>query len=214
MALRSSGDGKTIVGQTEPRSLHQSTVLKESLGSVSVDIQPPSFFQVHRTASSELQQAVASQTLPGPVLDLYSGVGAISLRVATAGHIVHGVDNVSASIERANAAAKDAELGATATFEAAQCKTAVKDLAASGKQFPSVILNPPRRGCDSDVLDGLMSLGAERVLYVSCNPKSLARDAARLHEQGYRLRAATPYDLFPHSEHVETLAIFEQVPTG
>lgn len=210
VSLGASGEGNTIVGEADATLLAGTALFQELIGEASVDIRPPSFFQVHRDAATTLQQRVVSLVLPGPALDLYSGVGAIALRIAAKGQVVHGVDSVAASVDRAIAGAEQAGLSDHATFDTADCKSAVISLAENEKTFSTVILNPPRRGCDPEVLLNVQRLGAQRLLYISCNPKSLARDAALLRDQGFMLREATPHDLFPHSEHVETIAIFDK----
>ncbi|MFZ8913020.1 MAG: methyltransferase domain-containing protein, partial [Pseudomonadales bacterium] len=139
------------------------------------------------------------------VLDLFCGLGNFTLPLARLGADVQGFEGSEALVARAKANAERNGLGAV--------RFAVADLysdAFAARHLPkaeAVLLDPPRSGAEA-LCEDLASTGARRVVYVSCNPKTLARDAAALQRQGYRLEASGIMDMFPHTTHVESMALF------
>ena len=178
--------------------------------------EPLDFTQVN----SEINQKMVTQALgllaPTPgmkVLDLFCGLGNFTLPLARLGADVRGFEGSEALVARAKANADRNGLGAV--------PFAVADLysdAFAARHLPkaeAVLLDPPRSGAEA-LCEDLASTGARRVVYVSCNPKTLARDAAALQRQGYRLEASGIMDMFPHTNHVESMALFIQAapPSG
>ncbi|SFQ06060.1 23S rRNA (uracil1939-C5)-methyltransferase [Geopseudomonas sagittaria] len=141
------------------------------------------------------------------VLDLFCGLGNFALPLAQRAAEVVGVEGVQAMVERAaaNAAANGLE---NAHFFRADLSQPLAEARWAEGGFAAVLLDPPRDGAAA-VVGQLRSLGARRVLYVSCNPVTLARDAALLAQQGYRLKRAGILDMFPQTAHVEAMALFE-----
>ena len=165
-----------------------------------------SFFQGNRFVLPQLVVAVADAAPDGgEILDLYAGVGLFSVALAAMGRMevtaVEG-DRASGSDLRENARAHDPRL----TVRIAR----VEDYVASRKGKPpaTLIVDPPRTGLSKDAAEAIVRLGAPRVVYVSCDPPTLARDARRLLDAGYRLDSLRAFDLFPNTPHVETLAVF------
>jgi 23S rRNA (uracil1939-C5)-methyltransferase len=143
------------------------------------------------------------------VLDLYSGLGNFSLPLARVAKQVVGVEGDPGLVERARGNARDNGLG-NASFHVADLATDCSGLPWAGRRYDAVLLDPPRAGAEQ-VLGVIAASGAPRVLYVSCNPRTLARDAGRLvHEHGFRLAAAGMMDMFPHTIHSEAMALFER----
>jgi 23S rRNA (uracil1939-C5)-methyltransferase len=140
------------------------------------------------------------------VLDLYCGIGNLSLPLAEAGAKVVGVDSNPSSIRcaRKNAARLGVE---NLSFQTGKAEETVAALAGKGKGFGLVVMNPPRSGARETVRE-LRSLSAPRVVMVSCDPATFARDTALLGEAGYRLEKLRALDLFPQTFHVETVALF------
>lgn len=206
--LGPSGSGNTLVGDRSPVPIGEAQPLEEELDGLIFEVSPHSFFQVNRDAAGALHREVVERSVGERILDLYCGVGAISLRLAKGGAKVVGVESNRHAVYAAQRAATRNALEGHTRFEAGDASTLVKAMRGSGEAFDTVVLNPPRRGCDAEVLEGITALSPQRIVYVSCNPKTLARDTAGLFKLGWRCESIVPYDLFPHSEHVEALAVF------
>lgn len=144
------------------------------------------------------------------VLELYAGSGALSLRLAAHGYAVTLVEAFAPAVRMADRAATEQRLPLTALV--ADTAAALADFARQGARFDSVIVNPPRRGVAPEVRRLLGKLAPARIVYISCNPETLARDAAHLTATGHALTTATPFDMIPQSDAVETLAVFEPAP--
>jgi 23S rRNA (uracil1939-C5)-methyltransferase len=165
------------------------------------------FFQGNRYLLGRLAAAVAAAVPPGgDVVDLYAGVGLLSLAAASRGARVIAVegDRVAAADLAANAAANG---GAVGTFH--QSVEAFLGARAPVAGGPALIVDPPRTGLSREALASVVRLRPPRVVYVSCDPATLARDARRLVDGGLRLARAEAFDLFPNTPHVETLAVFD-----
>lgn len=173
---------------------------------------PGDFVQVN----AAVNEAMVVQALdwlsvqPGErVLDLFCGLGNFALPLACEGAQVVAVEGVAAMVERAADNARRHGLEGTHFFRADLSKPLAEAAWARGG-FDAILLDPPRDGA-LEVVRGISALGAGRVLYVSCNPTTLARDAAELATQGYRLRRAGILDMFPQTAHVEAMALFEKM---
>lgn len=178
-----------------------------------LDWQPGDFVQVN----AEVNQAMIAQALDwlAPqgderVLDLFCGLGNFALPLARLARQVVAVEGVAGMLERAARNARNNGLGNLHFHQADLSKPLAGDWAAGG--FAAVLLDPPRDGA-FEVVRQIATLGAQRLLYVSCNPATLARDAAELARQGYRLKRAGILDMFPQTAHVEAMALFEKHQT-
>jgi 23S rRNA (uracil1939-C5)-methyltransferase len=167
------------------------------------------FFQVNPSQMPVLAEAVlacAGRLQGVEVWDLCCGVGFFSLELARAGAVVSG-------LEIHEDALTDAKFNARANgFDNIRflCHDVLKPFAVEGMRAPhTMVLDPPRKGFSREALRALAALAPRRMIYVSCNPVSLGRDAAWLQEFGYLLKQAQPLDMFPHTYHVETVALFE-----
>lgn len=167
--------------------------------------QPASFFQANRFLLSDLVITVLDATPPGhSVLDLYAGVGLFSVALAATGH------------ERITAVEGDRDSGADLKQNAAAYPAAIRaivgrvedHLAGHRGIADTVIVDPPRSGISREVMEGIARHGAGRIVYVSCDPPTMARDARRLLDGGYRLDSLRGFDLFPNTPHVESVAVF------
>ena len=137
-------------------------------------------------------------------MDVYCGAGTISMVISKHASHVTGIENVPSAVEdaRRNAAMN----GVTnADFICADAAAALPELIAKGARPGVIVLDPPRKGCDKAVLDAVAASGAERIVYVSCDPATLARDVSILTQSGYSLQSAQPVDMFPQTAHVETV---------
>ncbi len=170
-------------------------------------ISPRSFYQVNHDQTEKLYALVAEAadvTETDTVLDLYCGIGTIGIcAAARAGKLV-GVEIVSDAVENAK---QNAALNGLRNTEyyCADAKNGARLLADKGYHFTTVIVDPPRKGCDEATVAALGQLAPEKIVYVSCDPATLARDIARLSPLGYHLASATPVDMFPRTGHVETV---------
>ncbi len=182
--------------------------IREKIGGLIFQISANSFFQTNTVQAERLFELVldaAELTGQETVVDLYSGTGAISLLLAQRCRLVFG-------IEVAQAAVDDAALNAAAngitncTFLAGEVRFVLPALIAKGVSAELVVADPPRAGFHPKALQALMRLGPSRIVYVSCNPSTLARDARELVSGGYRLRWVQPVDMFPHTPHIEAVA--------
>ena len=139
------------------------------------------------------------------LLELYSGAGNFTLSLAKRAQQVVAVESYRQSIDSGKRSAQLNDI-ANLRWICAHVPAAVKQLAKQRERFSKIILDPPRAGAKG-IDRSLAALGAEKILYVSCNPTTLARDLAALAPHGYKLRSVQPIDLFPHTFHVETLAV-------
>jgi 23S rRNA (uracil1939-C5)-methyltransferase len=173
--------------------------------------QPESFFQANRYLLPSLVMSVVD-LVPGDghVLDLYAGVGLFSLTLAATGR-----ENVIA-VEGDRASGTDLERNAIAFASAVTvAHDSVESYLATTRTRPAtVILDPPRTGVSADATSALVRLAAPRIVYVSCDPATMARDARRLLDSGYRLETLTAFDLFPNTAHVESLGLFVKCVDG
>ena len=173
--------------------------------------EPSDFTQVNATINQNMIQrtmGLLEVCAKDRVLDLFCGLGNFSLPLAKRVNEVVGVEGDAALVKHAQNNAKINQLD-NATFEQADLtKTALKDYSWASGGFNKILLDPPRSGA-FEVLSQLADLGAERIVYVSCNPATLARDAGELvHKHGYTLVSAGIMDMFPHTSHVESIALF------
>ena len=167
-----------------------------------------SFTQVNLRQNQALVDLAIALAAPAPgeeVLDLCCGLGNLALPAAARGCRMTGVDLDAGAIAQARDNTR--RLGLPATFIAEDAAAAVRELAGAGRRFPLVLLNPPRTGA-REAVAVIPALSPERIVVVSCDPATLARDAAALAASGYSLRTVRPIDLFPQTAHVETIALF------
>jgi 23S rRNA (uracil1939-C5)-methyltransferase len=187
--------------------------IREEIGGLQFQISPNSFFQTNTMQAERLFALVLESTgLAGDetVIDLYSGTGAISLLLAKRCRRVYGIEIAQAAVDDAarNAAANGID---NCTFLAGEVRFALPTLMASGVKADVVVADPPRAGFHPKALHALVRLAPARIVYVSCNPGTLARDVAELVRGGYRLQWVQPVDMFPHTPHIEVVARLERV---
>ncbi len=197
----------------EVRVLAGEPVIRERLLGETYGIGPNTFFQTNTRGAEALFREALDRGGFGPeetVWDLYCGVGALSLPAARRARRVVGMELVAESVE---AARRNAERNGVENVEflAGDIRALLADPTLGAAFRPdAVILDPPRDGIHADVAAALLALAPERIVYVSCNPATLARDLAALVPGGYRPGAVLPVDLFPHTAHVECVATLER----
>ena len=204
-------DTNVILGDAY-RTLWGRDWLEEELCGLTFRLSVPSFFQINRDQTERLYQLAlefAGLTGEETVLDLYCGIGTISLCLARrAGHVI-GAEVVPQAIEDARANAL--RNGVTnAEFFCGDAGEVAARLAGQGVRPQVICVDPPRKGLAPEVPAVLSSMAPDRIVYVSCDPATLARDVKRLEELGYRAVQAQPVDLFPRTAHVETVLRMER----
>ena len=198
--------GNAVLGD-EFITLYGPGYIEDTLCGLVFRLSPRSFYQVNHDQAERLYNAAISQaeiTKNDTVLDLYCGVGTITLAMASAAGKVIGVEVIPQAVEDAkdNAVRNGIE---NAEFFCGDAGQAALDLEAKGIKADVVVVDPPRKGLNADTIEALHRFSPRRIVYVSCDPATLARDVALLKERGYTLKSAQAADLFPRCSHVESI---------
>ncbi|MBB6734023.1 23S rRNA (uracil(1939)-C(5))-methyltransferase RlmD [Cohnella zeiphila] len=200
--------GPVVFGD-ETRVLWGRDVIYDEIGGIRFAISARSFFQVNPTQTERLYRAAldyAALTGDETVFDAYCGIGTITLFLAQHARRVYGVEIVPEAIEDAR---RNATINGIANTEFAV--GAAEDILprwqAEGLSPDVIVVDPPRKGCDPRLLDTMLQLRPERIVYVSCNPSTLARDLRVLEDGGYRTVEVQGVDMFPHTTHVECCSL-------
>ncbi len=193
---------------TEEHLLAGRDHINESLGGLTFRVSANSFFQTNTEQAERLFAIVESACdLEGheTVIDLYSGTGTISLLLARRCRRVYGIEVAATAVEDAvrNARANGIE---NCTFLAGEVRYHLPELIRQGVTAEVVVADPPRAGFHPKALRALVALAPARIVYVSCNPATLARDVGELAQASYRLEWVQPVDMFPHTPHIEAIA--------
>jgi len=181
--------------------------ITDSIGDLLYEISPTSFFQVNPVQTEKLFNIAydyAELTGEETVFDIYCGIGSISLFMAKNAKKVIGVESVSAAINDAKENAKRNGLE-NCEFHTGLAEQVIPELYEQGYKADVVVVDPPRKGCDPIVLDTIVQMNPERIVYVSCKPSTLARDLRILEDNGYKTTKVQPVDMFPMTGHVETV---------
>ena len=182
--------------------------IREVLGDVTFQVSAGSFFQTNTAQAERLFAIVLDAAALGEAdtaIDLYSGTGAISLLLARRCRWVYGIELAAAAVADANRNAAANGI-VNCTFVEGEVRFVLPSLIARGVRADVVVADPPRAGFHPKALRALVALGAGRIVYVSCNPGTLARDLGELARAGYRLEWVQPVDMFPHTPHIEVVA--------
>ena len=210
--LNVNAKNTNVILGSETHTLYGQGYIEDTLCGVPVQLGPLSFYQVNTLAAEQLYGIAAEYaqlTSDDLLLDLYCGMGTIGLSMADHCRELVGVEIVPEAIEsaKANAARMGAAVSAKSRFFCADAGQAAAQLAAEGLHPDVVMLDPPRKGCDEATLSAVVRMAPRRVVYVSCNPATAARDAAWLEQNGYHAEKVQPVDLFPRTKHVETVVL-------
>ena len=199
--------GNVIWGENY-RTLAGRDTLLEKIGALTLAYPPGVFSQANPATARNLYDSVAEMAaLTGrdTALDLYCGVGPISLTLANHARLVWGVDDSLTSIDTAKQNARRNGVGNCRFYHGDVAQKAVEAKKSLGR-IDCVVVNPPRKGVQPKALSALIGLEARRLVYVSCEPTSLARDLDQLVQQGYRVSGLRCFDMFPQTDQVETVA--------
>ena len=206
--LNVNAKNTNVILGSENHILYGPGYIEDTLCGVPVRLGPLSFYQVNTLAAERLYGVAAQYAQLTPddtLLDLYCGMGTIGLSMAEQCRELIGVEIVPEAIEsaKANAARMGEAVAAKSRFFCADAGQAATQLAAEGLHPDIVMLDPPRKGCDEATLSAVVRMAPRRVVYVSCNPATAARDAAGLEQNEYHVEKVQPVDLFPRTKHVE-----------
>ncbi len=198
--------GNTVLGE-EFITLYGPGYIEDTLCGLKFRLSARSFYQVNHHQAQRLYEAAIAQaeiTKEDLVLDLYCGVGTITLAMAKAAGKVIGVEVVEQAVEDARENARRNGIG-NAEFFCGDAGKAALELENQGIRPDVVVVDPPRKGLNADTIQALHKMSPRRIVYVSCDPATLARDVALLKERGYVLKNAQAADLFPRCSHIESI---------
>lgn len=183
--------------------------ITDKIGQFTFKISPTSFYQVNPVQTGVMYKKVleyAGLTGKETVYDLYCGIGTISLFLSKKAKKVYGIESVESAVKDAIENAKINSVK-NAEFICGEVEKIMPELVAKGKKASVVVLDPPRKGCERVLIDTVIAMAPKRVVYVSCNPATLARDLRIFADNGYDIVEVQPVDMFPHTYHVEAVTL-------
>lgn len=209
LIVNSNRERTNVILGRKNRTVWGQDAITDTLCGLQFRISPHAFYQVNRDQAQRLYQTAAqyaSLTQGETLLDLYCGTGTIGLSMADRAKSLIGVEIVDAAVQDARENAARNGIG-NAEFLCMDAAPAAQKLAAENRRPDVIILDPPRKGCSPSVLESVVQMSPSRVVYVSCDPATLARDLKVLAQSGYQPQELTPVDMFPRTAHVETAAL-------
>lgn len=211
VVLNINRDRTNVILGEEEQVLFGRAEIKDTMCGVNVEISPKSFYQVNTPAAEALYRQAAEFAQPEGklLLDLYCGAGTIGLSMAGKARRLIGAEIVPQAVENAR---ENAERNSVknAEFICADAGQAAQQLERSGERPDVIILDPPRKGCSEDTLTACAGMQPERIVMISCNAATAARDCKRLAELGYTAAMVRPFDLFPRTSHVECVVLINR----
>ena len=187
--------------------------ISDYIGEFKFNISPLSFFQVNPVQTEVLySKALEYANLTGneTVFDAYCGTGTITLFLSKKAKKVYGVEIIPQAIDNANVNAKENNIS-NAKFFVGKSEKIIPDLINKGIKADVIVVDPPRKGCDISLLNAISKVAPKRIVYVSCDPSTLARDLKILDENGYKAIEVQPVDMFPQTAHIENVALISKV---
>lgn len=205
-------DSKKFLLGRESYVLYGNSYITDYIEDLSFKISPETFFQINPEITEKMYAKVLEYCdLKGDevVYDIYSGIGTISLFLSRNAEKVIGIEVVEKSVLNAmeNAEANNIQ---NAEFEFGKAEVLLPKHSNSGKKADIIVVDPPRKGCEKEVLEAMMDMNPEKIVYVSCNPATLARDLNILSDK-YRVEKVQPFDMFPWTNHVETVVKLSKI---
>ncbi len=191
------------------RVIYGSGTIEDEICGIRIRISPHAFYQVNRDTAEKMYELASEYAhLNGTetLLDLYCGTGTIGLTMAKKVKRLIGVEVIEQAVEDAKENARRNRID-HAEFLCADAGKAAQHFVSSGIHPDVIVVDPPRKGCDENTLDAIAKMAPERVVYISCNSATLARDVEILTRNGYRFVKGRPVDLFPRTTHVECVAL-------
>ena len=212
VVLNINQENNNVITGLECITLYGKDTIQDTLCDVKFELSPLSFYQVNRQAAEKLYRLAAEMAdFKGDELlvDLYCGAGTIGLSMASQVRELIGVEIIPDAVKNAKVNAERCGVK-NARFICADAKKAAAELAAENLHPDVIVVDPPRKGCDIEVLQAIATMAPEKLVMISCNSASLARDCKELEQLGYHLVKAAPVDLFPRTTHVECVALVEK----
>ena len=208
VVFNSNRENTNVVLGSKNRTAYGSECITDELCGRTFKISPHSFYQVNRDQAEKLYTITADYAgLKGDevLLDLYCGTGTIGLTMADRCRELVGVEIVEDAVlnARENARLNNIE---NARFICGDAAFAADKLKKEGVSPDVVIIDPPRKGCDAELIETIVSMSPDKIVYVSCDPETLARDLRKFSDNNYSIKELTPVDLFSRTPHVETVA--------
>lgn len=212
IVLNINKDKTNVVLGKKCITVYGNNCITDELCGLRFNISPLSFYQVNRDQTEKLYGIAAEYAnLSGKefLIDLYCGTGTIGLSMAHKAKRVLGIEIIPQAIENAKENAKNNNIE-NAEFICSDASGAAEKLSKDNVEPDVVIVDPPRKGCDGIVIDSVCKMSPKRVVYVSCDPETLARDLAIFEEKGFKVKEVTPVDMFPRTQHVETVVLMSK----
>ena len=197
------------IDQGVPQLHYGDTNLPETIFDLEYQVSPLAFFQVNHQQTEKMMEIIKKFAQIGSadtVLDAFCGTGSIALALAGSAHRVVGVESFKAAIKDAKRNAFNNNI-TNCKFIKGACEDIISGL---DEQFDVVILDPPRTGCKPALIEAIVQISPQRVVYVSCNPATLARDLKIFVQAGYQVQTVQPIDMFPQTGHVETVVLMSR----
>jgi len=193
--------------------LYGCETIQDKIGDIVIKISPESFFQVNTKQAEVLYEKVLEFAKLGEndfVLDVYCGAGSIGLFLANKCREILGIETVAKAIKDAEENALNNNIS-NAQFICAKAEDKLIELSNKGIKADVVVLDPPRVGCEGSALEAITYIKPKRIVYVSCDPETLARDVKVIMEKGYEISEIQPVDMFPRTAHVETVCLLSKL---
>lgn len=206
-------DTDTPIWMTDKeRVIYGSEHITDILCGCTFSISARSFYQINPVQTAKLySKAIELAELSGKetVLDAYSGIGTVGIISAKRAGYVHCTETNKAAVKDA---IRNARLSGVSNikFFISDSVAFLRDASSRGENYDAVFIDPPRAGCDKSFLSKLMNIAPKRIIYISCNPETLARDLAYMRAGGWRASVIQPFDMFPHTTHVECVVLLSQ----
>ena len=200
-----------VLGE-QSRVLFGSGYIEEDLCGLRFRISPKAFYQINPVQTEFLYSKAIEFASPSPdtvLLDAYCGIGTMGIIAADKAKTVIGVESNREAVKDANVNAKINGIK-NIRFYCEDAGEMMKKMADGNEHIDTVITDPPRAGCSREFLDSCITLAPPRIVYVSCNPETLARDCAYLTKHGYKVKKVIPVDMFPHTAHCECVCLIEK----
>lgn len=213
IVLNINRERTNVVLGRELRTLWGKPTIRDTLCRLEFEISPHAFYQVNRTQAEALYNKAAEYAgLTGAetLLDLYCGTGTIGLSMASRAKKLIGAEIIPSAVENARKNAAHNHV-TNAEFLCGDAKDAARILYERGERPDVIVIDPPRKGCDAAVITTIAAMRPTRVVYVSCDPATLARDLKQFTAEDYNIEAVTPVDMFPGTAHVETVCLLSKL---
>lgn len=185
--------------------------IADKLGKLRFDISPYSFYQINPIQTKKLYDTILEfSDLHGheKVLDAYCGVGTIGQYLASKCDEVIGIESINDAINDAKENSRKNNIRNT-KYLVGDCTVVLPQLIDAGITFDVIVVDPPRKGCDKKFIQSLIQAASKKIVYVSCNPSTMARDVKELLRNGYEMKKVQPVDMFPQTDHVESVLLLE-----